>query len=83
MEVAAFVQWGNAGGRDRRGHHVLPGCSFLMHEEAQQRPGLRASGTRAGMLLGAPPERGGDSALTEQSYWVERKHFASVLLSDR
>lgn len=54
-----------------------------MHEEAQQRPGLRASGTRAGMLLGAPPERGGDSALTEQSYWVERKHFASVLLSDR
>ena len=29
------------------------------------RPGLRASGTRAGTLLGAPPERGGDSALTE------------------
>lgn len=30
------------------------------------RPGLRASGTRAGVLPGAPPERGGDSALTEQ-----------------
>ena len=46
------------------------------------RPGLGTSGTRAGMLLGAPPERGGDSALTEQSYLVERKLFASVLLSD-
>lgn len=45
-------------------------------------PELRANGTRAGTLLGAPPERGRDSALTEQSYWVERKHFASVSLSD-
>lgn len=48
MKVAAFVQLGNAGGRDLRGHRVFPGCSFLMHEEVHQ-PGLGSEPVAPGL----------------------------------